>query len=86
MTTITIKIDDNTLSGKRFLGFLETLGFVSIVSNNKKTGIDKALEDVVKGRIHKAKSTKDLMKKNNAKFNQPIKTIGVFLKNVFFPS
>jgi hypothetical protein len=63
MTTITIEVDDHTLAGKRFLEFLETLGFVSVVSSNKASGLDKALEDVAKGRVYKAKNTKDLMEK-----------------------
>jgi hypothetical protein len=36
MTTVTLEIDEQTLDGERFLGFLETLGYVSILSPNGK--------------------------------------------------
>ena len=41
MRTLTIKVDDNSLVGKRFVDFLSTLDFVSIASSRKK---EKALE------------------------------------------
>lgn len=63
MKTITIRVDNGTKQGERFLDFLETLNFVTIVPKKRTTGIDKALEDVEKGRVYTAKNTKDLMEK-----------------------
>jgi hypothetical protein len=36
MRTITIELDDKSLAGKRFLSFLKTLGYVSVVSKRSK--------------------------------------------------
>jgi hypothetical protein len=61
MTTLTLTIDESSSAGKHFIGFLNELNFVSIVSQEKKSGLEKALEDVKMGRIYKAKSIDDLM-------------------------
>jgi hypothetical protein len=36
MTTVTLEVNEQTLDGKQFLSFLETLGYVSILSPNNK--------------------------------------------------
>ncbi len=63
MTTLTINIDDSTPAGKRFLSFLKTLSFVSIVKKTKESRLDKALDDVKKGKVYTAESAKDLIEK-----------------------
>jgi len=65
MSTLTVNIDDQTLAGERFIEFLKTLSFVSIVSQKSRTksGLELALEDVERGRVYKAKSVADLMRK-----------------------
>ena len=39
--TVTLEIDDRTHSGKKFLSFLETLGYVSITSMDSKINVAK---------------------------------------------
>jgi hypothetical protein len=63
MTTLTINIDEKLIAGRKFIHFLKSQSFVSIVSEESKSGIDKALEDVKNGQVFTAKNTKDLMKK-----------------------
>jgi hypothetical protein len=63
MTTLTLTVDDSSLAGKHFIGFLKNLDFISVVSQKqqRKNGLEKALEDVKMGRVYQAKSVEDLM-------------------------
>lgn len=63
MTTMTLEVDEQVEAANPFMAFVQSLGFVSVVSlkQEKKSGIEKALEDVVAGRVYAAKNTEDLM-------------------------
>jgi hypothetical protein len=66
MTTITLEINEKSDLAKSFLNFVKQLNFVTLVPAAKpahKTGMEKALEDVKKGRVYSAKSVSDLMEK-----------------------
>jgi hypothetical protein len=63
MATLTIDINNRSIVRKKKTHFLESLNFVSTISKDTKCGLDKALEDVAKGRVFTAENVKDLMEK-----------------------
>jgi hypothetical protein len=68
MATLTIEVDEQAVEARPFVDFIHTLGFVTVVSENKSRnkGIDAALEDVKAGRVYAAKNTRDLMQQTTA--------------------
>lgn len=69
MTTITLKINDNTAMGKSFLAFLKTFvakdKSVEIVKV-PNAGLNESISDFKAGRIIKAKNATELIKKLKA--------------------
>ena len=69
MTTITLKINDNSVMGKSFLAFLKTFvakdKSVEII-NVPNTGLQESIADYKAGRVIKAKNATELLKKLKA--------------------
>lgn len=69
MTTITLKINDNSVMGKSFLAFLKTFvakdKSVEIV-NVPNAGLQESIADYKAGRVIKAKNATELLKKLKA--------------------
>ena len=63
MIRLTLQFENVSVM-KHLIKIVELMKGVSIVevSTVKKSGLDKALEDVEKGRVYKAKDTDDLFK------------------------
>lgn len=63
MASYTIEINEETPQGKSLLSLLRSLkGIVSIRPQKQAiAGIDEALQDVAKGRVHTAKDAQDLL-------------------------
>jgi len=69
MTTLTIKVNERTVAGKRFISFIKTLPFVSIekqadedTKSKSYTGIEESMEDIKEGRVFSAKNTTEMFK------------------------
>lgn len=62
MATITLNYDVRNKNINTLLSVIMDLGAVQ-VKKTRKTGLDEAIEDVKKGRIHHAKNSKDLIAK-----------------------
>ena len=67
MTTLTIKVNEKTAAGKRFISFIKTLPFISIenegtenIPPETKKGIEESMKDIEDGRVFSAKNTKDM--------------------------
>ena len=69
MTTITLKINDNSVAGKSFLAFLKTFvakeKAVEIVKT-PNAGLQESIADYKAGRVIKAKNATELIKKLRA--------------------
>lgn len=50
-----VKIDERTAKGKKLIEFLEHLDFVTVEDAGEGASLDKAIEDVKKGRVKKVK-------------------------------
>jgi hypothetical protein len=64
---VNIRIKENSVQAKAIIELLKTMDFVEFVS--EKTANEttlKAIEDAKKGKITKAKNTKDFFKKLNS--------------------
>lgn len=61
MAQYTISIDERSLAGKSLLQYLSSLGvIIEKLKPVKKNGLDKALEDMKKGRVTQYDSVDDL--------------------------
>ena len=60
MATITLKYDARNKNIRSLLDVIMELGAVQ-VEKSPKTGLDEALEDVIKGRVYTAENAKSLI-------------------------
>lgn len=67
MATLTIKVNETTSAGKSFISFIKTLPFVTIEkaiaeddADGKRKRLDEALQDIKKGKVFSANSTKEM--------------------------
>lgn len=67
MTTIILKINEKTKAGKLLTGMIELLSKnkaeVEVISNDSKSGLDEAIEDVRISNLNSYKDCDDLFKK-----------------------
>ncbi len=67
MKTITLKIDEKTRFGKQFLSLVEFFTSedkgVSVLKDDSKSGLEKALEDIKDNRVNSYKDSNELFEK-----------------------
>ncbi len=67
MATYTITLNENAKNSKAILTYLQQSGIrIQKVETQRKTGLEKALEDIEAGRVYEAKDVDDLITQLNA--------------------
>ena len=66
MATITLEYDGRNIVFKKLIEAFIALGATAKVEKKKPNGLDKAIEDIEKGRVTECKDFDDFLKKINS--------------------